>query len=394
MPEGENSSVSSIQIKIFGGFGISALVTNTGEESLSNIRWSILLNGSIFFGSYAEGVIDTLPPNSSKMIKSMVFGIGQATIVVTVSTKSRKASCVLFGPLVFECTMESNREDSIPDDAIKITPETDVFPPVLHSNEWQSPVPMEDGINTAGAEDSPFITPDGSTFFFFFTPDVNVPPQEQLLDGVTGIWWTKKQGGWTEPERIILSNDLSLDGAPFVQGSKMWFASVRAGNYGEIDIYTAEFVNGMWINWKNAGEQLNKEYDVGELHISQDGQTMYCGKMNNGNYDIYVLHKTADGWSEPVALSINTEYNENQPFITQDGNELWFTGQSKLGYPGPAIFRCTKMPNGNWSEPEEIISQFAGEPSLDSEGNIYFVHHFFNEKMEMIEADIYVAYHK
>ena len=102
------------------------------------------------------------------------------------------------------------------------------------------------------------------------------------------------------------------------------------------------------------------------------------------------------GWTEPVALPspINTnEYDEDQPFITPDGNELWFTGQSRLGYTGPAIFRCKNV-NGSWGAPEEIISNFAGEPTLDSNGNIYFVHHFFSEERDMIEADIYVAYKK
>ena len=40
-----------------------------------------------------------------------------------------------------------------------------------------------------------------------------------------------------------------------------------------------------------------------------------------------------------------------------------------------------------------IISQFAGEPTLDNEGNVYFVHHFYKNEV-MIEADIYVAYKK
>ena len=46
-----------------------------------------------------------------------------------------------------------------------------------------------------------------------------------------------------------------------------------------------------------------------------------------------------------------------------------------------------------WQEPELIISQFAGEPTLDNEGNLYFTHHFF-EDSKMIEADIYVAMKK
>jgi len=54
------------------------------------------------------------------------------------------------------------RQSKIPENAVKATPETDLFPPQLHSNEYAEPVPMPGPVNTAGAEDSPFITPDGS----------------------------------------------------------------------------------------------------------------------------------------------------------------------------------------------------------------------------------------
>jgi hypothetical protein len=37
--------------------------------------------------------------------------------------------------------------------------------------------------------------------------------------------------------------------------------------------------------------------------------------------------------------------------------------------------------------------QFAGEPSLDNEVNIYFTHHFFKDNV-MLEADYYVARRK
>jgi hypothetical protein len=290
------------------------------------------------------------------------------------------------------------RIESIPSQAQKQSPENDVFPPIVHSSEWKEPVPLPGPINTAGAEDSPFITLDDKNLYFSFTPDVKMPPEKQLIDGVSGLWWSKlKDGNWSEPERIILSDDVALDGAAFVLGDILWFASVREGNYGEVDIYTAEMEYGRWSNVKNAGKQLNREYDVGEMYITWDGLTLYCGGYEEGDprgKDIYRLHKNEEGWSEPVTLPspINTnEYNEDQPFITADGNELWFTGQSRLGYSGPAVFRCKNI-NGSWGEPKEMISNFAGEPTLDSDGNIYFVHHFFSEDMDMIEADIYVAY--
>ena len=83
---------------------------------------------------------------------------------------------------------------------------------------------------------------------------------------------------------------------------------------------------------------------------------------------------------------MSSDENEGWPFLTEGGNELWIT-RWYMGSPG--IFRSVKI-NGTWSEPELILSQFAGEASLDNEGNIYFTHHFF-EYGEMIEADIYVA---
>jgi hypothetical protein len=290
------------------------------------------------------------------------------------------------------------RGETIPSDAVKMTPETDLMPPVLHSEEWFDPVPMTGPINTAGAEDSPFVLPDGNTMFFFFTPDVRVPPEKQLLDKVTGIWWSKKVGGnWSEPERIILSDDLALDGAQFIQGSKMWFASVRVGNYNEIDIYTARLVDGEWTDVENAGEQLNVDYDIGEFTITPDGQTLYFHSgswAEDESMDIWRSEKTTDGWGEPVRVDeVNSAAWEGWPFITPDSSELWFTGESRDGYTGPALFRSEKVGDG-WGEPVEIVSQFAGEPTLDEDGNLYFTHHYFDEDMNMTEADIYVCIKK
>jgi hypothetical protein len=144
------------------------------------------------------------------------------------------------------------RHETIPIDSVKMSPETDLFPPVLHSPDWEAPVPVPGLINTSGAEDSPFIAPDGNTLTFFFTPDVEVPAEKQLLDGVTGIYISHKvDGEWTEPERIVLieTGDLSLDGCQFIQGNIMWFCTARIGNLRSIDLWTAEFVDGVWMNW-------------------------------------------------------------------------------------------------------------------------------------------------
>lgn len=291
---------------------------------------------------------------------------------------------------------EKTQEEALSENAVKMKLETDSFPPILHSDEWEPPTPVQGPINTTGGEDSPFILRDGNTLFFFFTPDVTIPAQEQLTDGVTGIYVSYKEGGkWSTPQRVILNDpgNLSLEGCPFFQGNTLWFCSVRKGGCRDINIYTAEFKDGKWVNWKNAGEKLNCEYEIGELHISSDQNELYFHSSRSGGkgqFDIWVTRKVDGEWQMPVNVEVvNTPENEGWPFLTEDGSELWFT-RTYEGTPG--IFRSRKV-HGKWGEPELIISQFAGEPSLDSVGNIYFVHHFF-EDGKMIEADIYVCYKK
>jgi hypothetical protein len=132
---------------------------------------------------------------------------------------------------------------------------------------------------------------------------------------------------------------------------------------------------------------------MGEMHITADGNEIYfhTGRAGGkGGFDIWVTRKFNNEWQAPENIeAINTADTEGWPFVTQDGKELWFT-RWYLG--SPAIFRSQKI-NGQWSTPELIISQFAGEPSLDNDGNLYFTHHFYWDGKQL-DADIYVAYRK
>ena len=300
---------------------------------------------------------------------------------------------MLVGGCAVEPTETIDRESKIPSGQVKITPATDLFPPILHSDEYEAPVPLPYPINTAGAEDSGFIMPDGNTFYVWFTPDPNIPAQEQLDDGVTGIYVSKKVDGvWQEPERVLLQepDKQALDGCEFVQDNTMWFCTTRTG-YSGMHWFTAEYKDGKWTNWQIA--DFNPGYEVGELHITAGGQELYFHSSRaggSGQYDIWISNNVDGEWSSPVNIEIiNSPEVDGWPSLNQDGTELWFT---RLYMGSPAIFRSKRV-NGEWQEPELIISQFAGESSVDNEGNIYFTHHYYKDGV-MLEADIYVAYKK
>jgi len=286
-----------------------------------------------------------------------------------------------------------DRESKIPPDQEKITPETDLLPPVLHSDEYEPPVPVPYPVSTAGAEDSAFIMPGGHTLYYWFTPKSQASYAEQLDDGVTGIYVSDKVNGeWQRPERIVLQDPdkQSLEGCAFVQDDIMWFCTVRTG-YTGIHWFIANRVNGKWTDWEIA--DFDPEYGVGELHFSADGKELYFHSDRpggKGKYDIWFSKKENGKWMPPQNLEIaNSPETDGWPSLTQDGNELWFSSTCK-GSPG--IFRSRKV-NGQWQEPELIISQFAAESSVDNDGNIYFTHHFYKDG-RMLEADIYVAYKK
>jgi len=265
----------------------------------------------------------------------------------------------------------------------KVLPEQDDHPPILHSDEWKTPHPIVEPLNSAGLEDSPFIMPNGHTLLFFYTPSADIPADQQIYDQVTGIYQSKNTDDvWQEPVRVTLTqgDSLSLDGCPFFQDNLLWFCSIRAGKW-----------NGtQWTDITSAGTYLNQDLQIGEMHLSSDGSTLIYHRPDENHssgYDLWEVHWNGKEWGLPSKLdNLNSLDDDSRPALSPEGHELWFTRT----YSGsPAIFRSFWV-NGEWGTPELILSQFAGEPSIDSAGNIYFTHHFYKAG-KMIEADIYIA---
>jgi hypothetical protein len=299
-------------------------------------------------------------------------------------------------------TSAPSRADSLPPDAKKYLPGEDFWPPEI-AEGWTAPVPLDGPINTAGGEDSPFLASDGS-LFFFFTPDVSIPVEKTVSDGVTGIWLAgRSSDGWLEPRRVPLAapGESHLDGCPTFAGNALWFCSIRAGNARDIDFYTATLTDGVWAAPQNAGRRVNQELQVGEMHLlAASGELFFASKRPGGigGSDLWVSAWEAGGWGEPRNLGsvVNTVADENRPYVSPDGAELWFDSVSRSGHPGPAVIRCLRRMDGGWDACEEIVSDFAGEPNLSADGRtLYFVHHFYSQDARrMLEADIYVSQKK
>lgn len=257
-------------------------------------------------------------------------------------------------------------------DEIKVSPEwgpVEKLPPPVNSTEW---------------EDGPSISPDGKMIYFTRGKGREV---ESYVSRRVG-------DGWSHPTPLDFNLKSFPTGAPHTQDeSVLYFASIRPGGHGSGDIYiSTKKEDGRWSPGINLGKPVNTKYMESEPFISPDHMALYFASDRpggQGKADIWMAKKKGSGWGEPINLGtpVNSSFEETQPFVTQDGRELYFTAMNRKGIPGPAIFRSTRK-GDQWGEPEVVISGFVGEPTLTADKqSLYFVH-IIHKGGKLLDAEI------
>src|SRR6202008_121302 len=105
-------------------------------------------------------------------------------------------------------------------------------------------------------------------------------------------------------------------------------------------------------------EIISKDY-VNHISITEDGKTIYLAAEKpggSGKLDIYRTEMQKDGsWSnvDNLGNAINTAGNEQSPFISRDGKELYYSSDGMDGYGGYDIFKTT-YDGKKWSKPENL----------------------------------------
>lgn len=121
----------------------------------------------------------------------------------------------------------------------------------------------------------------------------------------------------------------------------------------------SEFINGKW----SQPEVLpfsGKYVDV-DPYLSQDGSQMFfiSKRPNPGDsdddYDIYVVNRANDEWSEPVRLGapINTDRPEYYPAVSNNGT-LYLSTIREGGEGSYDLYRSYPSEDGSYSELENI----------------------------------------
>jgi outer membrane protein OmpA-like peptidoglycan-associated protein len=141
------------------------------------------------------------------------------------------------------------------------------------------------------------------------------------------------------------------------------------------EIYFSEQVNGKWSEPVPLPGIINSSFEEKSITISSDEKTLYFSSNRPGGFgglDIYKATKDSKGeWSNVKNLGpkINTELDDDGPFISFDGVTLYFSSRGRKGMGGFDVFKSTLDPKTNdWSEPENL-----GYPINTPDDDIYFV---------------------
>ena len=160
-------------------------------------------------------------------------------------------------------------------------------------------------------------------------------------------------------------NSLSFDGKEMYLNKEDNFNS---------DIYYSRFEDNQWTRSVPLGKQINTKYWESHACISPDGKELLLTsnrKESHGGMDIFVSTLNEDGeWSEPVNLgdTINTELNEDSPFLTADGKRLYFSSQGHYNIGGYDIFYADRQPDGSWGKPVNL-----GYPMNTTDDDLFYM---------------------
>ncbi|MBI5217430.1 MAG: PD40 domain-containing protein [Bacteroidia bacterium] len=234
-------------------------------------------------------------------------------------------------------------------------------------------------INTKNPEYVPLITSDESTLFFTSRRPSNIGGKKDPLgEYFEDIWVSRKlDTNWTELQNLgapvnTPSHDACVAITP--DGSKLFLYRTNKELTGG-SIYISELKNSVWSEPALFGGEIN--YPGGleaSGTISPDETVFYFSSNRPGGYggkDIYRVIKFPNGqWSKAMNLgpTINTQYDEDAPFIHPDGKTLYFSSKGHKNMGGYDIFRTIQNDEGVWSNPENI-----GYPINTVNDDLFFV---------------------
>ncbi len=176
-----------------------------------------------------------------------------------------------------------------------------------------------------------------------------------------------------DPKKVIVTNLGEGVNTPYPDYSPvvsldeqtLIFTSRRAGGYSDEkelngqffeDIYTAEFSNDKWQKAKSIGNNINTAGHEATINLSADGLKLLIYRDHKGNGDLFLSEYKDKTWGVPeeIAAPINSSSWESHACFSADNRILYFVSNRPGGYGGRDIYKCLRLPNGDWGPAQNL----------------------------------------
>lgn len=217
-------------------------------------------------------------------------------------------------------------------------------------------------INIVAINHRPAVSGDGNTMVYTCA-----------MGEENSIYMSKKiSGTWSPPIEITsqLSNQRDISSSSLnYDGSQLFIYKVDdfVGN-----IYVSNYSDGTWSKINKLNSNINTKYYESHASVSKDGNTLFFTSNRQGGEggsDIYKSELQSDGsWGPAKNLGslINTPFNEDTPFLTNNDSILFFSSEGHYTMGGYDIFKA-KRKNDVWKTPENI-----GYPINTTDDDLFF----------------------
>lgn len=220
-----------------------------------------------------------------------------------------------------------------------------------------------DLLNDEKSQFNPLISADGKSFAFMST-----------LKFYDAVFYSKLVNGeWSGP--VNITEDLQTDGdfyiSCFSSDGKLLFLSKDDDI--NSDIYMSSLVNGTWTKINKLNKNINTKYWESHGFVSEDGKQIVFASDKPGGFgglDLYISHKINGDWGPAVNLGpeINTQFNEDRPFLINNGKTIFFSSQGHENMGGYDLFRSDLQSNTIWNKPKNL-----GYPLNTPDDDIFFM---------------------
>ncbi|MBK8490741.1 MAG: PD40 domain-containing protein [Saprospirales bacterium] len=219
----------------------------------------------------------------------------------------------------------------------------------FYAGEWMEGISLPSTFLTSHNEGMSSLVRNGRRMFF-------TACGRPAVKGTCDLWEAYVEGTTikkSEPlEGNINSDSWDSQATISCDGTTLYFASNREGGFGGTDIWVSHLLgDGSWEEPQNLGPLVNTPGDEEAPYITNDGRNLFfssTGHKGLGEQDIFIsrLDSAMIHWGEPLNLGppVNSSYRELGFFLTADGQTGYFASDRSGGYGGMDIYQF-QLPN-------------------------------------------------